>query len=217
MRCSANNASVTLRFAYCGAAGVGKTSNLAGLHARSVHTSRSHLARLASRSDRTAIFDLRLEIPHAPSALSIELCCVSGEAKDPSTHRWLLRNADVIVFVADSRIAAAQSNADAFLALKTHLRSVGMDPRQVPMVIQFNRQDEPKIRSSTELLHLASAGRERVFLASAAQGRGIVETFVGAMDVLLTSVANERSGPEVLRSHAAQIRAQTAALMTSPD
>jgi hypothetical protein len=55
----------------------------------------------------------------------------------------------------------------------------------MPVVIQFNKRDLPpeSIRSNEELQELARRGKEPVYLAVATQGTGVVETFIGLLQL----------------------------------
>ena len=64
-----------------------------------------------------------------------------------------------------------------------NLKENGIDPSAHPLVIQFNKRDMPDIRSDEELDELARRGKEPVFKAVALRGTGVMETFLGLIDL----------------------------------
>jgi hypothetical protein len=93
----------------------------------------------------------------------------------------VVQGADGIAFIADSRTAEAQHNAEAFLDLKENLKQNGLNLKQMPVVIQFNKRDLPGVRTDDEIAELAGQGREPVYLAIATRGIGVVESFIGLL------------------------------------
>jgi hypothetical protein len=53
----------------------------------------------------------------------------------------------------------------------------------MPLVIQFNKRDLPDIRSDAELQEMARRGREPVYRAIAKDGEGVLETFMGLLQL----------------------------------
>ena len=58
-----------------------------------------------------------------------------------------------------------------------NMRENGLDPAQVPVVIQFNKRDLPDTRSDAEIAEARKRGREVVLGAVAIRGEGVLETF----------------------------------------
>jgi hypothetical protein len=52
----------------------------------------------------------------------------------------------------------------------------------MPIVIQYNKRDLPNIRSEEEIKRMASQGKERIYLATAFHGTGVMETFMGLIE-----------------------------------
>lgn len=178
---------ITIKLVYYGPALSGKTTNLQALHARLLDRHRSRLLTLDTAEDRTLFFDL---LPLSFQALGgprvvIKLFTVPGQVMHNNTRRLLLRGVDGVAFVADSQRAETQANNESFANLHQNLADNGLDPGQVPLVIQFNKRDLPpqSIRSDADLERLAREGREPVITASALQGVGVVETFFSLLCV----------------------------------
>ena len=64
---------------------------------------------------------------------------------------------DGVAFIADSQRSEAAANQESFLNLKRNLEENGMDPRRIPIIIQFNKRDLDDVRSDDELAALEAA------------------------------------------------------------
>jgi signal recognition particle receptor subunit beta len=178
---------LTIKLVYYGPALSGKTTNLQALHKVVDRDATGRLMTLDTKDDRTLFFDLLPLNFKAKSGVSvrIKVFTVPGQAIHASTRRLVVQGADGVVFVADSQHAETQNNTAAFLDLKNNLEANGLTLKAMPLVIQFNKRDLPgdKIRSNAELEELARRGREPVYLAVAMSGQGVVETFLGLLQL----------------------------------
>jgi signal recognition particle receptor subunit beta len=180
---------VAIKLVYYGPALSGKTTNLRSLHQLTADASRGRLMTLETKDDRTLFFDmlpltLKSEADGAGvggMTLRIKVFTVPGQVLHSSTRRLVLQGADGVAFIADSQISETEHNAAAFLDLRQNLKELGLSPRAIPLVIQFNKRDLDRIRSDEELTALASRGREPVFKGSAVHGQGVLETFFGLL------------------------------------
>ncbi len=178
---------LALKLVYYGPALSGKTTNLQAMHRLTSAGSHGRLMTLETRDDRTLFFDL---LPLAVKAegdltLRIKLFTVPGQVIHSSTRRLVLQGADGIAFVADSQLAEAENNRVSFLDMRQNLKDNGLDPRKLPIVIQFNKRDLPSdaIRPDDEIAELAVHGREPVYKAVATRGDGVIETFLGLLSL----------------------------------
>lgn len=180
---------VTIKVVYYGPALSGKTANLQSLHRIISAQQRSRLMELATRDDRTLFFDLLpMTFRSGDLSLRLKVFTVPGQVIHNATRRLVLQGADGVAFIADSQRSQTQSNADAFLNLKQNLRDQGVELREMPLVLQFNKRDLPDVRSDDELDGLARRGREPVFQAIALRDQGVAETFVGLLDLVLENL-----------------------------
>jgi signal recognition particle receptor subunit beta len=177
---------------YYGPALSGKTTNLKALHQLTSEEARGRLMTLETKDDRTLFFDmlpltLRAEGADRASGggmtLRIKVFTVPGQVLHASTRRLVLQGADGVAFIADSQVSETEHNAASFLDLKQNLKDLGVNLKQLPVVIQFNKRDLDRVRSDDEIGALASRGREPVFKASAVQGKGVLETFFGLLQI----------------------------------
>jgi signal recognition particle receptor subunit beta len=185
---------VTVKLVYYGPALSGKTTNLRALHQLTNEDSRGRLMTLETKDDRTLFFDMLPLVfksetqesapgkPHpVPMSLRVKVFTVPGQVLHASTRRLVLQGADGVAFIADSQVDETENNAASFLDLRSNLKELGLSVKTVPLVIQFNKRDMPKVRSDAEIDALARKGREPVFKASAVKGDGVLESFFGLL------------------------------------
>jgi signal recognition particle receptor subunit beta len=174
---------LTIKLVYYGPALSGKTTNLQALHAASAPEATGRLMTLETRDDRTLFFDLLPLTFGSEKGLSVRLkvFTVPGQVIHSSTRRLVLQGADGVAFIADSRIAETENNAESFRDLRENLKQNGLNPKQIPLVLQFNKRDMADIRTDAELAEMASQGKEPVYLATALRGLGVVDTFVALL------------------------------------
>jgi signal recognition particle receptor subunit beta len=224
---------VAIKLVYYGPALSGKTTNLRSLHQLTADASRGRLMTLETKDDRTLFFDmlpltLKSEADGAGvggMTLRIKVFTVPGQVLHSSTRRLVLQGADGVAFIADSQISETEHNAASFLDLRQNLKELGLTPRAMPLVIQFNKRDLDRIRSDEELAALASRGREPVFKGSAVHGNGVLETFFGLLHLTWAKLDGEHQLAKMLGIEAGAllpmaakqmgVRADVAAMLAS--
>jgi signal recognition particle receptor subunit beta len=181
---------IAIKLVYYGPALSGKTTNLRSLHQLTSDEARGRLMTLETKDDRTLFFDmlpLTFRSENASNGqgmtLRIKIFTVPGQVLHASTRRLVLQGADGIAFIADSQVGETEHNAASFLDLRRNLAELSLSLKQMPVVIQFNKRDLPRIRSDEEIAALAGRGREPVFKASAVNGQGVLETFFALLHV----------------------------------
>jgi signal recognition particle receptor subunit beta len=186
---------IAMKLVYYGPALSGKTTNLRSLHQLTTDESRGRLMTLETKDDRTLFFDmlpLTFKAEHSGGmTLRIKIFTVPGQVLHASTRRLVLQGADGIAFIADSQMTETEHNAASFLDLRRNLTDLSLSLKTLPVVIQFNKRDLPRVRSDDEIKALASRGREPVFKASAVNGQGVLETFFGLLHVTWTKLDTE--------------------------
>ena len=126
-------------------------------------------------------------------AVRLKIFTVPGQVIHASTRRLVVQGADGIAFVADSQLSETQHNADSFMDLKENLKANGLNLKQMPVIIQFNKRDLEDIRSEDEIAQLASQGREPVYLAIATQGAGTTESLIGLLHLTWSALDAEHN------------------------
>jgi hypothetical protein len=196
---------IALKLVYYGPALSGKTTNLKSLHQLTSDDARGRLMTLETKDDRTLFFDmlpltLRAEGDRSAGGMTlrIKVFTVPGQVLHASTRRLVLQGADGVAFIADSQVTETEHNAASFLDLRQNLKDLGVNLKQLPLVIQFNKRDLERVRSDDEIGALASKGREPVFKASAVQGKGVLETFFGLLHVTWAKVDGDHNLAKML-------------------
>ncbi len=171
---------VQLKIVYCGCGLCGKTTNLQVVHASLRNTQKSELVSLATREDRTLLFDFMSLETKLLNGFSVrfQLYTVPGQAIYTSTRRLVLNGADGVVFVADSQPGRFQENVSAFRDMEANLEENRLSLAQVPYVLQYNKRDMP---NAVPLEYLEEAlnsryPRVQAFQSVATTGFGVMET-----------------------------------------
>ena len=181
---------LSLKIVYTGAPLSGKTTNLQALHQIFENRGCGKLVTLETHNDRTLFFDLLPFSVLLPSGYRVKLkvYTVPGQVMHASTRRLVLASTDGVIFVADSQRSETTHNTGAWRAMRQHLRENGLEPNQVPTVIQFNKRDLPEIRSEEEIKKLYPTAQSVIFKAIAIRGEGVFETFYGLLEILLSRI-----------------------------
>ncbi len=182
---------LALKVVFYGPALSGKTTNLMQLHSLLKPQRKGELMVLETRDDRTLFFDM-LPIGLTGGSgldLRLKLYTVPGQVQHDSTRKAVLSRADGVVFVADSQTSQQDNNANAFGNLEENLEKVGLEIDTLPMAIQFNKRDLPDVFGEAELQHRwSNTPWAPLQLASALQGKGVIDTFRVLLDRLYTEV-----------------------------
>ncbi len=187
--------SVSFKIVYCGTPLCGKTTNIAQLHAKLDPGSRSDLISLSTAADRTLFFDfLSVETPAIPGyRTTFHLYTVPGQITYNATLQLVLREADGVVFVADSQMDRQRANIQAFQNLEANLRLNDSSLDQLPVVLQYNKRDVPNA-APVEYLEFLLNNRQRRFIsfeAEAKEGRNVVATLNAVSQAVLAAFRNQ--------------------------
>lgn len=188
---------ITLKIVYYGPALSGKTTNLQYVHQVLDPDSRGRLMVLDTSDDRTLFFDLMPVFFKTRSGFTVKvkIFTVPGQVMHNSTRRVVLQGADGVAFVADSQLSMSKANNESWRDMTSNLKINGLDINDIPMVIQFNKCDLPKVRSDDEIAEVGRKGREPVYRATAIQGEGVLETLEGILRLTWRSL-NSKYGLE---------------------
>lgn len=192
---------LTIKIVYYGPALSGKTTNLQAVHHLLVPDIRGRLMVLNTSDDRTLFFDLMPVFFKTETGfkVKVKLFTAPGQVMHNSTRRIILQGADGVVFVADSQRNQIAANNDSWRGMANNLKLNGMDIKQLPVVIQFNKRDLPDVRSDAEIDEVAQRGNEPVFKAVAINGQGVLETLEGILRLTWQTLNNNYQLGQKLR------------------
>jgi signal recognition particle receptor subunit beta len=192
---------ITLKIVYYGPALSGKTTNLQSIHKLIKPEGRGRLMTLDTRDDRTLFFDLLPVFFETASGFKVKLklFTVPGQVIHNSTRRIVLAGADGVAFIADSQRAMTKANNESWANMHENLKLNGLNPDEIPAVIQFNKRDLRDIKTDAEVDDVAKKGREPVFRAIATQGAGVMETLFGLLKVTWVSLNTKHNFEQKFR------------------
>jgi signal recognition particle receptor subunit beta len=175
---------LTLKLVYYGPGLSGKTTNLRALYQRILPGLRGHLMTLDTADDRTLFFDtLPFVFRSGTLKARLKLFTVPGQVMHNSTRRIVLQGADAIVFVADAQPAKRLDNYKYWMNMVENLRMNGLSIDSLPHVVQWNKMDLGDASTQDAVARMRAEGKQPVFEAVAVEGRGVVETFLGLVDL----------------------------------
>jgi signal recognition particle receptor subunit beta len=180
---------ITCKIVYYGPGRSGKTTNLHYIYARVPDTRRGRMVSLATQTDRTLFFDF---LPIDLGTISgfttrFQLYTVPGQVYYNATRRLVLQGADGVVFVADSQARQLDENIESLQNLQSNLLELGVDIRQMPVVLQYNKQDLPKelILTPAELDDALNFRGVPSYAADALHGAGVFEALKRISELVL--------------------------------
>ena len=184
---------ITCKIVYYGPGRSGKTTNLHTIYGQVPEERKGKMVSLATQTDRTLFFDfLPLDLGSISGfSTRFQLYTVPGQVYYHATRKLVLQGADGVVFVADSQARQLQENIESFQDLHQNLSEQGVEPRAIPLVIQYNKQDLPKdlILTATEMSDAINFREVPEFPADALHGPGVFETLRGISELVLTRLS----------------------------
>jgi signal recognition particle receptor subunit beta len=180
---------ITCKIVYYGPGRSGKTTNLHYIYGQVPEDRKGKMVSLATQTDRTLFFDfLPLDLGTISGfSTRFQLYTVPGQVYYQATRKLVLQGADGVVFVADSQARQLQENIESFQDLHQNLAEQDVDPRSIPLVIQYNKQDLPPdlILTTNELADAVNFRGVPDYPADALHGPGVFETLKGISELVL--------------------------------
>jgi len=184
---------ITCKIVYYGPGRSGKTTNLHYLFSRVPEARRGRMVSLATQTDRTLFFDfLPIDLGQISGFTTrFQLYTVPGQVYYNATRRLVLQGADGVVFVGDSQARQLDENLESLQNLQGNLLEHGVDIRQMPLVLQYNKQDLPRelILTPAELDDALNFRSVPSFPGDALHGVGVFETLKGISEQVLRRLA----------------------------
>jgi signal recognition particle receptor subunit beta len=187
---------ITCKIVYYGPGRSGKTTNLQYVYGRVPEDRRGRMVSLATQTDRTLFFDfLPLELGSISGFTTrFQLYTVPGQVYYNATRKLVLQGADGVVFVADSQARQLDENLESLQNLHANLLEQGIDVREIPLVLQYNKQDLPSdlILPVAELDDQLNFRMAPAFGAAAVSGKGVFETLRAISERVLRRLSEEQ-------------------------
>jgi len=192
---------ITCKIVYYGPGRSGKTSNLHYVYNQVPSERRGSMVSLATQTDRTLFFDfLPLDLGTISGFTTrFQLYTVPGQVYYAATRKLVLQGADGVVFVADSQRRQIEENVESMQDLHANLAEQGVDARNVPLVIQYNKQDLPRelIMDVSELDDILNFRGVPHHAGDALRGTGVFETLRSISELVLRRLSGTTAGPRV--------------------
>jgi signal recognition particle receptor subunit beta len=169
---------VNARIVYWGASGAGKATNLRSIHRKLRPDHRGKLEAIPTRLDPSVCsYKLPIELGEIAGVKTrIQVIAVPGGPEQAPTRKQLLDRVDGIVFVVDARRERIDDNVAALEELRGALAAYGRALESVPLVVQYNRQDQSDPYVLEELHRKLDVKGAAVFEATALDGTGVLPT-----------------------------------------
>ncbi|MEW6110553.1 MAG: GTPase domain-containing protein [Thermodesulfobacteriota bacterium] len=169
---------LAFKIVYYGPGLSGKTTNLIHIHSTLDPERRGDIVVLDTEEERTLFFDF---FPLALGRIGdfsvrFNMYTVPGQVYYEASRRLILDGADGIVFVADSQPNRLNENIQSFQMLQESLTSYGVDWKEFPLVLQYNKRDLQDLLPVGTLESRLGLNGIPVQEAVATAGTGVMET-----------------------------------------
>ncbi len=181
---------INCKIVYYGPGLCGKTTNLQHIYSRVPQETRGKMISLATEMDRTLFFDfLPLELGQIRGFRTrFHLYTVPGQVYYNASRKLILKGVDGIVFVADSQIDRLDANVESLMNMHDNLSEHGLGTEKIPLVMQYNKRDLPRVVSVTDLEKELNPSGAPYFESVALRGAGVFETLKVACKLVLKTL-----------------------------
>jgi mutual gliding-motility protein MglA len=192
---------LNIKIVYYGPAMSGKTTNLQQIHQRVDPQRRGELVSVKTHEDRTLYFDfLQIGLGKISGlAPKIHLYTVPGQTYYEASRKIVLKGADGVVFVVDSSRSRFTENHLAWRKMQDYLTDYGMNLQEIPIVIQFNKQDVADALPPLTMKMMLHMNGYPFYPAAAIKGVGVLDTLKGITRGVIQSVQSEAARVQAVR------------------
>ena len=182
---------INCKIVYYGPGLCGKTTNLEYVYQKVNPETRGKMISLATENERTLFFDfLPVDLGTIRGFKTrFHLYTVPGQVYYNASRRLILKGVDGIVFVADSQAERMDANLASMQNLYENLADYGYDPRQLPMVLQYNKRDLTTRVPVEELGMQLNPGGLEEYEAVATEGEGVFDTLRAVSKQVIKSLS----------------------------
>ena len=182
---------INCKIVYYGPGLCGKTTNLEYVYEKVSPNTRGKLISLATETERTLFFDF---LPVDLGAIRgfktrFHLYTVPGQVYYNASRKLILKGVDGVVFVADSQVERLDANVESMHNLYENLAEYGLDLREIPFIVQYNKRDLPNTSSLQELEAQLNPNKVPHFEAVATRGIGVFDTLKAVSKLVIKSLS----------------------------
>jgi signal recognition particle receptor subunit beta len=189
---------IECKIVYYGPGRSGKTTNIVQVYKAFRQTVTTDLVSIDTDGDQTLFFDfLAIGVGKiAGCDVRVQLYTVPGQVHYSSTRKLVLREADGVIFVADSLEVRREKNLYSLKDLQKNLGESNLNIYKIPLVIQYNKRDLegrgiPLLSVSTLEKDLNSQLHVPFYEASAVKGVGVGETLKQSLKLTLAHLQKQ--------------------------
>lgn len=169
---------INFKIVYYGPGLSGKTTSLQQLQAQ-VQSKGKSKVKPVSKTEKTLFFDF---LPLSSNGIKgfktrFQVYTVPGQPLYEDSRKLLLKGVDGLIFVADSKLERLKDNLDSIEELRGHIQKMGHTPKDIPMVIQYNKRDLSDACALDELRKVVNTFHVPDYETVAIDGKGILEPF----------------------------------------
>jgi signal recognition particle receptor subunit beta len=182
---------INCKIVYYGPGLCGKTTNLEYVYNKVNPETRGKMISLATENERTLFFDfLPVDLGTIRGFKTrFHLYTVPGQVYYNASRRLILKGVDGIVFVADSQAERMDANLASMQNLYENLADYGYDPRQLPLVLQYNKRDLASRVPVDELSTQLNPGGMEEYESVATEGEGVFDTLRAVSKQVIKSLS----------------------------
>ena len=182
---------INCKIVYYGPGLGGKTTNLEYVYDKVAPNTRGKLISLATETERTLFFDfLPVDLGTIRGFKTrFHLYTVPGQVYYNASRKLILKGVDGVVFVADSQMERLDANVESMHNLYENLAQYGLDLRNIPFVIQYNKRDLPNGAAVEELQASLNPLGVPAYEAVATRGVGVFDTLKAVSKQVIKSLS----------------------------
>ncbi len=189
---------IECKIVYYGPGRSGKTTNLEYIFKSYKNYVAGEMISIKTEGDRTLFFDfLPIGIGMIKGFnIRVQLYTVPGQVQYKSTRKLVLKQADGIVFVADSVKVRREKNILSLKDMQANLKEYGISIYKVPLVLQYNKRDLadqgiPLMPLDQMEKELNSQLKVPSFPAIAVAGQGVGKTLKECLKLTIVSIRKQ--------------------------
>ena len=185
---------INLKLIYVGPQSCGKDANLQYIYAHTAPDSKGKLVSLSTATENTLFFDI---LPRGLGEIQgyrvrLHLYALAGPEHYAASTVLLLKNADGIVFVADTRRARIEADIEALERVKQAIHDQGRDWSELPKVFQLNTHDAGEALPAAEVKRALGLESDLSIVADSRDGTGVFDTLKAGVRELLRGLKDRR-------------------------